>query len=124
MCNMTHYIDLYNLCSHGFYWSVRLIKRNNNLCEMVQKLDFKTKKCQSSFGIFYSRRHFCYSQNSIFTLKFKFIERGNLKPKAVILFFSWNHFLFFLESLACNKYKTKKHQLFQSPATARSVCIT
>ena len=104
MGNMTHYIDLYNQCSHGFYWSVRLIKRNNNLCEMIQKVDLKTKKCQrqkelkSSFGIFYSTRHFCYSQNSIFTLKLKFIERRNLKPKAVILFFlgitsffSWNH---------------------------------
>ena len=104
MCNIRHYIDLYNLCSHGFYWSVRLIKRNKNLCEIVQKVDLKTKKWQrqkelkSSFGIFYDTRHFCNSQNSIFTLKFKFIKRGNLKSKAVILFFlgitsffSWNH---------------------------------
>ena len=29
------YIALYNLCSSGFYWSVRLFKRNKNLCEMA-----------------------------------------------------------------------------------------
>ena len=44
MCNMRHYIALYNLCSHGFYWFVRVIKRNKSLCEMVQKVDLKTKK--------------------------------------------------------------------------------
>ena len=40
------YIALYNLCSHGFYWSVRLIKRNKNLCAMAQKVDLQTKKWQ------------------------------------------------------------------------------
>lgn len=38
------YITLYNLCSHAFYWSVRLIKRNKNWCEMAQEVDLKTKK--------------------------------------------------------------------------------
>ena len=48
-----------------------------------------------SLGNFIFARRFRNSQNSIFTLKFKFIERGNLKHKAVILFFfSLNHFLF------------------------------
>ena len=45
VCNIVrHYIALYNLCSHGIYWSVRLIKRNKNLREMVQKVGLKTKK--------------------------------------------------------------------------------
>ena len=43
-CNMRHYIALYNICCHGFYWSVRLIKRNKSLCEMVQKEDLKNDK--------------------------------------------------------------------------------
>ena len=41
---------------------------------------------KGSFGIFYYACHFHNSQNSIFTLQFKFLERKNFKPTAVILF--------------------------------------
>ena len=61
-CNMRHYIALYNICCHGFYWSVRLIKRNKSLCEMVQKEDKKWQRqkelIKDSFGIFYDAKHF------------------------------------------------------------------